>query len=241
MMTAILDSTKNMESVTTLVHKSWWAYLLWVPAAALLGFAVAEIFAGLLQLPRSIYLIPYVVLVSLFLYAFVRWSELAIPDLLRHHWVWGLVGGVLVGAFTVRNIYSQPASAHAEGLMLVFQILWLGVVYGLIDALLLSVLPVLATWQGFSELGWTGSWPGKILVGFIALLASLFVTVLYHLGYPEIRQPGALFGPTLGNGVMTLGYLLTGNPLAAIISHIAMHIAGVLHGPATVIQLPPHY
>lgn len=36
---------------------------------------------------------------------------------------------------------------------------------------------------------------------------------------------------------MTLGYLITGNPLAAVISHIAMHIAGVLHGPDTVVQL----
>lgn len=111
----------------------------------------------------------------------------------------------------------------------------------LIDALLLSVLPVLATWQGFSALGWTTSLPGKILVGVIAILASLLVTIVYHLGYPEYRVAGGVFGPTIGNGAMTLGYVLTTNPIAAIFSHIAMHIAGVLHGPATVIQLPPHY
>ena len=29
---------------------------------------------------------------------------------------------------------------------------------------------------------------------------------------------------------MTLGYLITSNPLAAILSYIAMHIAAVLHG-----------
>jgi|APFre7841882724_1041349.scaffolds.fasta_scaffold333985_2 hypothetical protein len=38
---------------------------------------------------------------------------------------------------------------------------------------------------------------------------------------------------------MTLGYVLANNPIAAIFSHIAMHIAGVLHGPATVMHLPP--
>ena len=48
-------------------------------------------------------------------------------------------------------------------------------------------------------------------------------------------------GPSIGNGVMSLGYILTANPLTAVLSHIAMHIAGVLHGPASVIQLPPHY
>jgi hypothetical protein len=50
-----------------------------------------------------------------------------------------------------------------------------------------------------------------------------------------------MVGPVIGNTATTLGYLLTNNPLAAIFSHIAMHIAGVLHGPASVIQLPPHY
>jgi hypothetical protein len=195
----------------------------------------------LLHLPRSIYLIPYVALVSLFLYAFVRWSGLSLTELFRHNWIWGVVGAVLVGAFLVRNVFSQPPSARATGLPLAFDLLWSGVVYGTIDALLLSVLPVLVTWQAFSILGWTNHWPGKIAVGAIAFLASLFVTLCYHLGYPEYRVQGGVFGPSIGNGIMTLGYLLTNNPITAIFSHIAMHIAGVLHGPASVIQLPPHY
>lgn len=213
----------------------------WIVAAALLGFAIAAIFAGMFHLPRSIYLIPYVGLVSLFLYAYVRWSGLSIANLIRHNWIWGVIGAVALGMFTVRNILSQPASPRAEGLTLAFDLVWVGVVYGLIDALLLSVLPVLATWGGFSALGWTAHWPGKILVGFIALLASLFVTVCYHLGYPECRVAGGLFGPTLGNGAMSLGYVLTNNPISAMFSHMAMHVAGVLQGPESVIQLPPHY
>jgi hypothetical protein len=40
---------------------------------------------------------------------------------------------------------------------------------------------------------------------------------------------------------MTFGYVLTNNPISAILSDIAMHIAGVLQGPASVLQLPPHY
>ncbi len=223
------------------MNKVWYAYLLWPLGAAVLGFGIAAVFAGFFRLPRPVYLIPYVVLASLFFYAFMRWSGLSILSLLRHNWYWGVIGAVLVGAFTVRNILSQPASARAQGLPLVFELLWVGVVYGLVDALLLSVVPVLATWQGFSSLGWTGSLPGKIAVGGIAVLASLFVTVTYHLGYPECRAIEGIAGPTMGNGAMTLGYVLANNPMAAIFSHIAMHIAGVLHGPATVIQLPPHY
>ena len=222
------------------MNKVWYAYLGWVVAAALLGFAVSAVFSGLLRLPRNIYLIPYIAIISLFLYAYAKWSGLAIGDLIRHHWVWGLIGGVLFATFTVNNVLSQPASPRAEGFSFIFNLLWSGVMYGLIDALLLSVLPVLATWQAFNLLNWTANWPGRILVGLLAVLASLFVTAAYHLGYPEYRGAG-LFGPVIGNTSMTLAYLLTNNPIAAILSHIAMHIAGVLHGPASVVQLPPHY
>jgi hypothetical protein len=40
---------------------------------------------------------------------------------------------------------------------------------------------------------------------------------------------------------MSLAYVLSANPLAALLSHIAMHIAAVLQGADSVIQLPPHY
>lgn len=222
------------------MNKIWYACLGWVVAAALLGFAISALFSGLLRLPRNLYLIPYIAIISLFLYAYLKWSGLVLGDLMRHHWVWGLIGAVLLAIFTVNNILSQPASPRPEGFSLAFDLLWSGVMYGLIDALLLSVLPVLATWQAFNLLNWTANWPGKILVGLLAVVASLFVTAAYHLGYPEYRGAG-LFGPVIGNTSMTLGYLLTNNPIAAIFSHIAMHIAGVLHGPASVVQLPPHY
>ncbi len=213
----------------------------WILAAAVLGFAVAAVFAGVFRLPRSVYLIFYVALVAPFLYGFARWSNLSIGNLIRHNWIWGLVGAVIISAFLVRNILSQPASAHSQGLALVFDVAWLGVVYGALDALFLSVLPVLATWQAFTALGWTNSLGGKILVGAIALILSLLVTTAYHLGYPEYRISGGVTGPSIGNGVMSFGYILTNNPITAVFSHIAMHTAGVFHGPATVLQLPPHY
>jgi hypothetical protein len=47
--------------------------------------------------------------------------------------------------------------------------------------------------------------------------------------------------PILGNAIMSLGYILTRNPLSAALSHAAMHIAAVLHGMEATTQLPPHY
>ncbi len=220
---------------------TWYVHFLWIAAAAVLGFAVSAIFAGLLHLPRSVYLLIYLAIVAPFLYAFVRWSHVSFSDLLRHNWMWGLLVALLAGIFVVRNVFSQPASTTSGGLSLVWDILWLGVVYGALDALFLSVLPVLATWQAFSGFGWAQGLGGKVVVGIAALIASLLVTVAYHLGYPEYRMGGGVMGPSIGNSVMSLGYVLANNPISAIFSHIAMHIAGVLHGPASVMQLPPHY
>jgi hypothetical protein len=119
-------------------------------------------------------------------------------------------------------------------------ILWPGFIYGLIDALLLSVLPVLAVRLAFTNAGLIESWSGKILIIVLGLFASFFVTTAYHLGYPEFRGKKVLW-PNIGNGVLTLAYLLTMNPLAAVLPHITMHIVAMLHGPKTTGQVPPHY
>ncbi len=227
-------------SVEQTVARPWYGYALWVLAAAGLGFLVAAVFAGQLHLPRPWLLVPYLILAGGFIYGYFRWSGTDVAALVRHNWLWGVIGTLVVGAFVVKNVLSQPASPHASGLSLGFDLLWLGVVYGALDALLLSVVPILATWGACSALGWTVSWPGKIAAGLLAIAASLLVAAAYHLGYPEYRGQ-ALSAPVVGNGIMSIGYVLTANPVTAVASHIAMHVAAVLHGPATTMQLPPHY
>jgi hypothetical protein len=215
-------------------------YLAWVVAAGLLGFVVAAVFSRRLHMPRSWYLIPYVISTGAFAWLYFQWSQTPLLDLLRNNLIWGVIGAIVIGIFVVKNVLSRPASPRPGGGRLAWDIVWLGGVYGCMDALLLSVIPVLATWQAFSLLGWTTGWPGQIATGIICLVASLLVTGGYHRGYSEYRGKGVI-APIIGNGVMSLGYLLTANPIAAIASHIAMHVAGVVHGPETTAQLPPHY
>lgn len=240
-MNAFLHSVAVVGTRSQGIERAWWSYLLWIPAAAILGYAIAAIFSGWLKLPRSLFLVPYALLAGLFLYAYFQWSGVSVRELVRQNAVWAVVATLLLGLFLVRNVFSQPASPRSTGLGLVLDLLWSGIVYGGLDALFLSVLPVLAARQAFSTLGWTDNLAGKMLVGAIAMLLSLFVTASYHWGFEEYQAANGLAGPTVGNGVMSLGYLLTNNPLTAVFSHMVMHISGVLHGPASVMQLPPHY
>ena len=219
---------------------TWYVHLAWVVMAGLLGFLVAVVFSRWLRMPRSWYLLPYVIFTGAFAWLYFQWSQIRLWDLFQNNWIWGVVGAIVVGIFVVRNILSQPASPHSKGGRLAWDVVWLGGVYGFMDALLLSVIPVIATWQALSLLGWTTLWTGQIAAAIICLIASLLVTGAYHRGYAEY-QGRQVIAPIIGNGVMSLGYVITNNPIAAIASHMAMHVAGVLHGPETTAQLPPHY
>lgn len=220
--------------------RPWWAHLAWVVGASIVGFAIPALFAGGLHLSRPVFVLLYAVVSLAFLSTYVRWSGVDVPGQLRRHWVWGVVGAIVAGAFVVSNVLNQPPSATPAGVELIGAILWLGVVYGSIDALMLSILPLFATWQALSSLGWTQKWYGRAASGVLALLASVVVAAAYHLGYPEFHG-ASLVAPLIGNGVLSLASLLTMNPIAAVGAHVAMHIAAVLHGAETTLQLPPHY
>ena len=222
------------------VGRPWWAHLAWVLGASIVGFALPAIFAGGLHVDRAVFVLPYVCASAAFCYLYIRWSGVDVAARLRQHWVWGVIGAIIAGAFVVSNVFSQPASAVPTGFELVGAVLWLGMVYGTADALLLSVLPLFATWQALSSLGWPHRWYGRFASGVLALMASLAVAAAYHLGFPEFRGT-TVAAPIIGNGVMSLASLLTLSPIAAICAHIAMHIAAVLQGAATTLQLPPHY
>ena len=218
----------------------FWTMMGWVVAASILGFAISAVFAGWIKLSRHLFLIPYVSLVSIFLYSFIVLNEIDVAAILVENWAWGIAAGGLVSVFLVRNVRSQPASRQLDGAVLVLDIAWAGVVYGMMDALFLNVMPVVAVWVGASQFGWAGTALGKISIGAVGLLASLLVTLAYHLGYPEFRNKKV--GLVLaGNSIITLAFLLSGSPLGGMISHTAMHIAAVWQGPETTIQLPPHY
>jgi hypothetical protein len=211
----------------------------WVLAAAAVGFASAGLFSSVLALSRDAFVLAHTIVVAGFVLAYVRTERVSLDVQLSRRWWNGLLIGLVFGVILVRTVFAQPASPRPEGAALAFGLAWHGVVYGVVDALLLTVVPVLAVYGSRPEATLRRA-GGRWIWGLAALLASLFVTAAYHFGFAEFRN-ATLVQPLIGNGLITAAYLVSGSPLAPAVAHVLMHAAAVWHGMATTAQLPPHY
>jgi hypothetical protein len=137
----------------------------------------------------------------------------------------------------IGSLDRYPVSARPEGAALIASLVWVGIAYGLLDALLLNILPVTLA-RGVASAG-HGPWVKTVAQGLVALLISAGVTLLYHLGYSEFRG-WSILAPVFGNVLITATFIVSGSPLAPLVTHVAMHIGVVLHGMETVPQRPPH-
>jgi len=211
----------------------------WIAGACVLGFVITFIFSKLAKLSRNIFLIPYIVLISIFLYAFFTVNNIKIFELIVHNWIFGMIAAIIISIILVKNVRQQPASQNKKGIKFIWEIIWAGLIYGIIDGMFLSVMPVIAVSIAVSGSEWVSSIIGKIIIGIIGLLASIIVSISYHIGYIEFQGSRLKFA-MIGPGLITLAYIIPNNPLGSIISHPVMHIAAVLQGPETTVQLPPH-
>jgi hypothetical protein len=212
----------------------------WLGAGLVLAFGIPFVFADVLNLPRDLYYGIYAVTVVVFFVLWARFTGQPIDAMIRRRWrlatVLGLVFTILVAVIVIRT---EPATYRPQGLSLVGAVLWRGLVYGAADGLLLSAFPILAVFAGA-----VGSRPrrgrsGTAVAGAVALLASLVMTAVYHLGYSDFRSV-KLLKPLAGDLIWSVPTLVTLNPVGAPITHAGMHVTAVLHAYETDTFLPPH-
>ena len=137
----------------------------------------------------------------------------------------------------VQNVLSRPTTEKFTGPYLAWLIFWRGLIYGAIDGLLLSVFPWMVTWRAFDvEKKPLGK---KIVFVFLAWFFILVLTTAYHLGYSDFRSK-KIIEPNIGNTIISIPTLISGNPIGSPLVHAIMHITAIIHSPKTELFLPPH-
>jgi hypothetical protein len=215
---------------------SWVVQLRWFALGAVAAFAVPFLFSSLLELQHDIYLAVYFTFVIGLVAAYVHRNEIDLGALARRNWMWGLAAGVVVGVPVVRNVFTESETARPDGVYLAFELLWRGVTYGAIDAVLLTVFPCLIVYKAIG--GPLRTWRKRAAYFAASLALVMTITASYHLGYDHYRDEGVR-APETGNVLMSAPMLLTANPIGSVVDHSAMHVAAVIHEYEGDTRLPP--
>jgi uncharacterized membrane protein (DUF485 family) len=212
----------------------------WLAAGFALAFAVPYLLADALEINRDLFYGLYALAV---LGLFALWSRSTGYDLVadsKRHWIaatlLGLAAAAVLAATVVRT---EDATSRPDGLELVGALAWRGVLYGVTDGLLLSVFPILVVFAAFAGTRLNARVAGKVVIGIVALAASLAMTAVYHSGYSDFRSD-KMTKPLRGDVIWSAPTLLTLNPIGAPIAHVGLHTSAVLHSYETDTFLPPH-
>jgi hypothetical protein len=212
----------------------------WLAGGAALTFGVSWLGTTALGLQHDLYYLIYFTFALGYLGWFATKSDIAWGVVLRRNVWWSLGVGALVAFAVARQIMGGEGTAHPGGGFYGFELVWRGIVYGAVDALILFVFPAVVAYlvlrgnrQGVGR---------KAAFAGLVLLFSLVVSTTYHIGYSSYRG-SELSKPLIGTMMADVPAMLTGNPAGAIVAHVTAHTTAVVHqyygGDGTNRSLPP--
>lgn len=228
--------------MSTLIHFEraavplWLRHGVWFAFVAAVAFLVPYVGVSVLDLQHDVYYLAYFAVTAALLLAYVRAEHVDVRRIVRLAWPWSLGLGVVIGAAQVWNVLGEDATDRPSGAYFAFELLWRGVTYGAVDALLLSAFPCFVAYSILR--GRVGGLVGKARFVALALPLVLAVTAAYHLGYPQYREDG-VGQPETGNTIISVPMLATANPIGSVIAHASMHTTAVAHAYETDVFLPP--
>ena len=212
----------------------------WLAGGFVFAFAVPYVFADLLALDRDFFYGLYALAVVALFVLWSRTTGYSLAFAIERRWPWAVGLGVAAGAVLAAMVLrTEDATSRPDGAELLGALAWRGVLYGAADGLLLSAFPILVVFAAMAGTRLNRSLSGRVVIGVVALAASLAMTAVYHLGYSEFRS-AKVAKPLTGDVVWSLPTLLTLNPVGAPIAHASMHTSAVLHSYETETFLPPH-
>jgi hypothetical protein len=142
----------------------------WLIGGLGVAFGVPFLFADILVVPRDLYYGLYMLSVVVLVAAWVRASRFDVRAALRRRWKWAVaLGAGCAAVLSFMVLGTEAATPRPQGVDLVAALAWRGVLYGVTDGVLLSVLPILAVFAAFAGRPVLRRLRGKLAVGALAL------------------------------------------------------------------------
>lgn len=212
----------------------------WLAGGFALAFAVPFLLADVLAIDRDLFYGIYALSVVGLFWLWSRSTGYDLVEAVKRRWLAALLLGLAaVGLLAAIVLRTEDATSRPGGSDLVAAVAWRGVVYGVTDGLLLSVFPILVVFAAMTGSRLDRRFAGKVVIGIVALVASLAMTFAYHAGYADFRSD-KMSKPLRGDVIWSVPTLLTLNPIGAPIAHVGLHTSAVLHSYETDTFLPPH-
>lgn len=216
------------------------AHWAWLAGGFVLAFALPYLLADVLGINRDLfYGLHALAVVGLFA-AWSRATGYDFHEAIRRRWLAALLLGLAAaGVLTAIVLRAEDATPRPDGLELAAALAWRGILYGVTDGLLLSAFPILVVFAAFAGTRLNRRFSAKVVIGIVALAASLAMTAVYHAGYSDFRSE-KMRKPLTGDVIWSVPTLVTLNPIGAPIAHAGLHTSAVLHSYDTDTFLPPH-
>jgi hypothetical protein len=212
-------------------------HLAWFAAVCVAAFLVSYLGVSVLDLQHDVFYLVYFTVTLALIASYVRIEQVDMGEIFRRSWRWSLGVGVALAVFLVVNVFNTSgATARPHGAYFVFELLWRGVGYGVIDTLLLTIFPCFVAYKLLH--GHVGGLKGKLRFTALMLPLVLIITATYHLGYPQYREDG-LSRPETGNVLISIPAFATANPAGSVVAHVSQHVAAVTHAYESRIFNPP--
>ena len=109
----------------------------------MMGFAASFGLSSVLEWSRPAFVAAWTGLVLLLVGLYSTVEGVDLRTQLQRHWKAGVWLGLFIGGWLMVQVFGQPASLRSSGFRLAAELAGYGVIYGVVDGLVLSVIPVL--------------------------------------------------------------------------------------------------
>ena len=114
----------------------------WFVGVSAMAFVIPLVFSSWLEWHHDVDYLVYFTFVAAVVGTYVRVSEINVREVITANWKLSIAVGIASAAFVTWSVLGRIQSTlHPSGAYFVFEIGWRGILYGFVDALLLSAFP----------------------------------------------------------------------------------------------------